>query len=77
MKPKIKKQHTQVSNKAEQKAWELVVMSIAAISNLEANYRDKKVMLDFESSMEMISFLHLTDLILAGASEGKHKAEQS
>jgi hypothetical protein len=77
MKPKIKKQHTQVSNKAEQKAWELVVMSIAAISNLEANYRDKKVMLDFESSMEMISFLHLTDLIFAGASEGKHKAEQS
>ena len=73
MKPKQTK-IPKVTSKVAQEAWACVIMSVAAISEIEAQYENKKVILGFQDMTGMIDFLHLTDLIIAGAEEGKHRA---
>jgi len=59
------------SSKASEEAWACVIMSIVGISNVEAVYQDKKVILGFEDLIDMTHFLHLTDLIFGGAAEAR------
>ena len=63
-----------LASKVAQEAWNYMVMSIVGISSVEANYENKKVILEFQDIMDMIEFLHLTDIIFAGAEAGKHQA---
>lgn len=65
-----------INKRNEQVAWDMVVMSIAAISEVETQYESKRVILEFQDIMGMIDFLHLTDIILAAASMGKIAAER-